>query len=70
MSKELIEIVDVAVIGAGEPTDYAAALTLTANQQAQMGLFCGSALATPTSAIRSCAEANRGALRVRIPADG
>src|SRR6266478_3896493 len=55
---------------AGSVPDFDTALTLTADQQAQIGLFCGSTFATPTSPIVACAGANRGALRLRIPADG
>jgi hypothetical protein len=55
---------------AGSVPDFATALTLTADQQAAIGLFCGSAVATLTSPITSCASANRGATRVVIPADG
>lgn len=55
---------------AGSVPDFAAALGFTADQQAQIGLFCGSTFATPTSPITACASSNRGALRVRIPADG
>ncbi len=55
---------------AGSVTDYATALGFTADQQAQIGLFCGGTFATPTQPIRSCASNDRGALRVRIPADG
>jgi outer membrane receptor for Fe3+-dicitrate len=54
----------------GAVTDYATALTFTADQQAQIGLFCDGVFATPNSPIRSCSSNNRGALRVRIPADG
>ena len=54
----------------GAVPDFNTALTFTADQQAQIGLFCGSVFATPTEPITSCASANRGALRVRIPADG
>jgi len=54
---------------AGSVPDFATALGFTADQQAQIGLFCGSNLATPTQAILSCGSPNRGALRVRIPAD-
>jgi hypothetical protein len=54
----------------GSVPDYATALTLTADQQAAIGLFCGSVFATPTSAITSCSDPNRGAIRVQIPADG
>jgi hypothetical protein len=54
----------------GAVPDFATALTFTADHQAQIGLFCGSTFATPTQAITSCNDSNRGALRVRIPADG
>ena len=50
--------------------DYATALTFTGDQQAAIGLFCGSTVATPSSPITSCASPNRGATRVVIPADG
>src|SRR5258707_6527974 len=55
---------------AGSVPDFATALGFTADQQAQIGLFCGSTFATPTNPILACASANRGALRVSIPADG
>lgn len=55
---------------AGSVPDFATALGFTADQQAQIGLFCGSTFATPTQPILSCTSANRGALRVRMPADG
>jgi hypothetical protein len=56
---------------AGAVTDYATALTFDADQQAAIGLFCGSTFATPTSAILSCPTGTpRGATRVDIPADG
>jgi len=55
---------------AGAVPDFDTALTFTADQQAQIGLFCGSTFATPTQPIAVCDTANRGALRVRIPADG
>jgi hypothetical protein len=55
---------------AGAVTDYATALGFTADQQAQIGLFCGSTFATPTHPITTCDSTNRGALRIRIPADG
>ena len=54
----------------GAVPDFDTALTFPADQQAQIGLFCGSTFATPTQAITSCSDSNRGALRVRIPADG
>jgi Carboxypeptidase regulatory-like domain len=55
---------------AGAVTDFATALTFTPDQQAQIGLFCGNTFATPTQGITACNSPNRGALRVRIPADG
>src|SRR6266446_2651002 len=55
---------------AGSVPDFASALGLTPDQQAQIGLFCDGVFATPTQPITSCASSNRGALRVRIPADG
>ncbi len=55
---------------AGSVPDFASTLSLTADQQAQIGLFCGSTFATLTQPIRACTSANRGALRVRIPPDG
>jgi len=54
----------------GAVPDFDTALAFPADQQAQIGLFCGSTFATPTQAITTCSDANRGALRVRIPADG
>jgi hypothetical protein len=55
---------------AGAVPDFDTALTFPADQQAQIGLFCGNTFATPTQAITTCSDSNRGALRVRIPADG
>jgi hypothetical protein len=55
---------------AGAVPDFATALDFTADQQAQIGLFCGNTFATPTEPIVACASANRGALRIRIPAEG
>jgi hypothetical protein len=55
---------------AGAVTDYATALTFTPDQQQQIGLFCGNTFATLTNPITACNSPNRGALRVRIPADG
>src|ERR1700730_11742088 len=54
----------------GAVPDFATALTFPADQQAQIGLFCGSTFAPPTQAITTCTDSNRGALRIRIPADG
>jgi hypothetical protein len=55
---------------AGSVPDYSTALSLTADQQAAIGLFCGSTFATLDAPISSCTSANRGATRIRIPADG
>jgi hypothetical protein len=55
---------------AGSVPDFGTALGFTADQQAQIGLFCGSTFATPTTPILACNSANRGALRVVIPASG
>ncbi|MDQ2855019.1 MAG: TonB-dependent receptor [Acidobacteriota bacterium] len=54
----------------GAVPDFDTALTFSADQQAQIGLFCGNTFATPTQAITTCSDTNRGALRVRIPAEG
>jgi hypothetical protein len=51
-------------------TDYATALGFTADEQQQIGLFCGNVFATLGNPITTCTDSNRGALRVRIPADG
>ncbi len=55
---------------AGSVPDFATALTLTPDQQAEIGLFCGGVFATPTQGLTSCTDPNRGATRVHIPADG
>jgi hypothetical protein len=54
----------------GAVPDFDTALTFSGDQQAQIGLFCGSVFASPTQPIISCSDTNRGALRVNIPADG
>jgi hypothetical protein len=56
---------------AGAVPDFATALTFDGDQQAAIGLFCGSTFATPTSPILSCAPGTpHGATRISIPADG
>lgn len=55
---------------AGAVPDYATALGMSADEQQQIGLFCGNVFATLTNPITTCSSANRGALRVRIPPDG
>ena len=54
----------------GAVPDYATALTFSGDEQQQIGLFCGNTFATITSPITTCSSAARGALRIRIPADG
>lgn len=54
----------------GAVPDYDTALSFSADEQQQIGLFCGSQIAALNNPITSCSNANRGALRVRIPADG
>jgi hypothetical protein len=55
---------------AGSVPDMESALALTGDEQAQMGLFCGSVYATVTQPIRTCGAGAFGATRVRIPAPG
>ena len=47
--------------------DFDTAMSLTADQQAAIGLFCGSTTATRTSPITSCSSSNFGATRLVIP---
>ncbi|MDQ2747752.1 MAG: hypothetical protein M3T96_10900 [Acidobacteriota bacterium] len=54
----------------GAVPDYATALGFSADEQQQIGLFCGSQTATLNNPITVCNNPNRGALRLRIPADG
>jgi hypothetical protein len=49
---------------------YQSALALTPNQQSQISLHCGTAYATPTQAIRTCAAQDFGTDLIRIPAPG
>jgi hypothetical protein len=56
---------------AGAVPDFATALTFDGDQQAAIGLFCGSTFATLTSPLTSCpAGTPHGATRISIPADG
>jgi hypothetical protein len=55
---------------AGSVPDYATALTLTPDQQAAIGLYCGTTFATISAPLSSCNSSVRGATRVIIPADG
>ena len=57
---------------AGSVPDLASALNLDADQQAAIGFFCGSNIATLTNPITSCnlPFPQYGATRLRIPAPG
>lgn len=55
---------------AGDVPDYASALALDADQQAAIGLYCGSTFATAAAPLTSCDSPTRGATRLVIPADG
>jgi Carboxypeptidase regulatory-like domain len=55
---------------AGAVPDYATALSLSADQQAAIGLFCGGMVATRDAPLTSCDGSDRGAKRLVIPADG
>ncbi len=59
-------------IVSGAVPDLASALGLTADQQAQIGFYCGSQVATPSSPITTCnvPYPNWGAKLVNIPAPG
>jgi hypothetical protein len=54
----------------GSVPDYATALGFTPAEQAAIGLFCGSVVATRTVGITSCSDPNRGAKLLTIPAPG
>lgn len=54
----------------GVVPDYASALQLTADEQAEMGLYCGNVYATRFSPITFCNSPHFGALRVSIPPPG
>ena len=47
--------------------DFPAALTLTGDQQAAAGLFCGNQVATVANPITSCSAPNYGATRLVLP---
>ena len=55
---------------AGSVPDLATALTLTPDQQAAIGLYCGGTFATPTQGLSACNSAQFGATRLQIPAAG
>ena len=54
----------------GVVPDYASAFKLTADEQAQMGLYCGDVYATRFTPITSCNSPVSGATRVSIPPPG
>jgi hypothetical protein len=55
---------------AGAVPDFATALTFNGDQQAAMGLYCGSQFATVGHPITSCSSPVFGATRINIPPDG
>ncbi len=55
---------------AGSVGTLADALALTGDEQAAIGFYCGSQVATLTAPITSCSSSNWGATRVVIPAPG
>jgi hypothetical protein len=55
---------------AGSVPDFGTALALSGDEQQQIGLFCGNVFATLAMPITTCTSDIRGALRLRIPADG
>ncbi len=60
---------DSGLVAVAVPT-YSAALRLTGDEQAAMGLYCGDLFATRNQPLRSCASQNFGASRINIPAPG
>lgn len=54
----------------GVVPNYATALGFGVDEQQQIGLFCGSRVATLNNPITVCNDSNCGALRLRIPANG
>ncbi|MEP6715880.1 MAG: TonB-dependent receptor, partial [Terriglobia bacterium] len=54
----------------GVAPDFVSALRFTADEQSQMGLFCGNVYATRSSPITSCNAPVSGATRVSIPPPG
>jgi hypothetical protein len=56
---------------AGAVPDFATALTLDADEQAAIGLYCGTTFATLSAPLTSCAAGTpHGATRLNIPPDG
>ncbi len=57
-------------IVAGAVPDLASVLGLTADQQAQIGFYCGNQVATPFIPIKTCTSSNWGTKLVSIPPAG
>jgi hypothetical protein len=55
---------------AGAVTDLADLLALTPDEQAAVGFYCGSQVATLTKGITQCGSSNFGATRLVLPAPG
>jgi hypothetical protein len=60
---------DSGLVAVSVPT-YAAALRLSGDEQAAMGLYCGGTAATRTQPLRSCSDSTLGATRIDIPPPG
>jgi hypothetical protein len=60
---------DSGLVAVAVPT-YDAALRLTGDEQAAMGLYCGDTPATRSQPLRSCASPRFGATRINIPSPG
>ena len=60
---------DSGLVAVAVPT-YGAALRLTGDEQAAMGLYCGNTFATRNQPLRSCGSPTFGAVRINIPAPG
>ena len=50
--------------------DYATALTLSGDEQQEIGLYCGNVFATVEQPLRSCASSRYGATRIHIVPSG
>jgi hypothetical protein len=50
--------------------DYSTALTLTGDEQQQIGLYCGNAFATVGRPLRTCSSPNYGATLIHIRPPG
>jgi hypothetical protein len=57
-------------IVSGGASDLGSILSLTADQQASIGFYCGNNIATLTNAITECASPNWGTKQIRIPPEG